>query len=951
MAPTQINKIGPFQIREEIRRDAFSITYLAFDPKQKHTLALRILNPEFASDPLFARRFIKAGQTAALLHQENIVEVYEAGEIDGHYYIAAELVTGQTLLSVLIRRQKLLSPTEVTGILQQVAAGLDYLHSQGLLYIDLSFRDILINEAGHAMLTDVGMYELRQATPPRGTDGQTEPTADVSTFTSPEQARGAAGIDRRSDIYSLGVIGYAMLAGRLPFEAADPGILKREIIEQAPPDPILLNPHIPPHVASVLTTVLAKEPDQRYASAGEFASVLTRSLLWETDAEALALLSGDPVQAESEPQPRSKRGLAILATALVALVALLLGTLFARPALLATLGFTDDAGAGTVSTQALAPTLQPSFIVTATQTAESNALAQAATMTASSIFTPVEEITATLAVTLVAANTDTPVPTVLAPPTVTMQLVLVPTPIPTNTQINAVQAANTTAVEGPEIITPTLVTTITNPLTSSNTLTPTVPPTPTNAPTNTNTPVPTATSTNSATPIPTATATIIPTNTAAPTNTLTPTNTPVPTTTPTTAPTNTAAPTATATATNSPVPTATPLPTNTLAPTPTATAMATSTNTALPTATATAIILPTNTYTAVPVVTSTPLPTATATALPITTDTPLPPATATPLPPATATPLPTATATALPIATDTPLPTATSTPLPTATATALPIATATNTPLPTATPTFTATSTVIPTPSATFTSLPTATATTPPTATATRTPIPPSFDASTLRQPLNDGTARMRGAGQPGSTVQVLVNNAVAGTTVVRPNGAWTLAVVLGKPGSYQLGVRAVYANGKVVQATTRPITVIVPAPTPLPTPTVTIGSIQLVAPGNNTANSGLEEFRWTANFTPDSGLAFEVILWKAGQDPLVSGFGLAAPTTSNKINVDLNALDAKLGDLLEPGDYQWGVLLVRVSPYQRVQFMGQARTFRFDRGSNDNGGGGSSGGGQKSGE
>lgn len=209
----------------------------------------------------------------------------------------------------------------------------------------------------------------------------------------------------------------------------------------------------------------------------------------------------------------------------------------------------------------------------------------------------------------------------------------------------------------------------------------------------------------------------------------------------------------------------------------------------------------------------------------------------------------------------------------------------------------------------------------------------------------------MRGAGQPGSTVQVLVNDAVAGTTVIRPNGAWTLAVVLGKPGSYQLGVRAVYANGKVIQATTRPITVTVPAPTPLPTPTVTIGSIQLVAPGNNAANSGLEEFRWTANFTPDAGLAFEVVFWKAGQDPLVNGFGLAAPTINNKVNVDLNALDASLGKLLEPGDYQWGVLLVRVSPYQRVQFMGQSRNFRFDRAGNDNGGGGSSGGGQNSGE
>jgi hypothetical protein len=198
--------------------------------------------------------------------------------------------------------------------------------------------------------------------------------------------------------------------------------------------------------------------------------------------------------------------------------------------------------------------------------------------------------------------------------------------------------------------------------------------------------------------------------------------------------------------------------------------------------------------------------------------------------------------------------------------------------------------------------------------------------------------------------VQILVDDVVAGTTVVRSNGVWALAVDLGKPGSYKLGVRAVYANGRVIQSTTRPVTVVVPAPTPLPTPTVTIGDLQLVAPGNHAANSGLQEFQWTANFKPDPGLAFEVVFWKAGQNPMTNGFGLAAPTTGNKITVDLNALDAKLGNLLEPGDYQWGILLVRVSPYQRLRFMDQVRTFRFDRGGSNNGGG-SSGGGQSSGE
>jgi hypothetical protein len=211
----------------------------------------------------------------------------------------------------------------------------------------------------------------------------------------------------------------------------------------------------------------------------------------------------------------------------------------------------------------------------------------------------------------------------------------------------------------------------------------------------------------------------------------------------------------------------------------------------------------------------------------------------------------------------------------------------------------------------------------------------------------------MKGVGQPGSTVQVIVDGAVAGTAVVRANGAWALTVALGNPGNYNINVQAVTANGRVIQANTRPVTVVVPTPVPAPTPTIAIGTVQLAGPGDGAAGTGQINFQWSANFKPDAGLAFELVFWKEGQNPVASGFGLAAPTTGTKATVNLSALDDKLGDLLEPGNYKWGILLVRVSPYQRVQFMGQARTFRFDRSGTNNGGGAgsSSGGGQNSGE
>jgi len=202
--------------------------------------------------------------------------------------------------------------------------------------------------------------------------------------------------------------------------------------------------------------------------------------------------------------------------------------------------------------------------------------------------------------------------------------------------------------------------------------------------------------------------------------------------------------------------------------------------------------------------------------------------------------------------------------------------------------------------------------------------------------------------------VQVLVDGKIAGTTAIRANGAWGLNVELGGPGSYQITVRALNANGKIIQAAMRPVTATVPAPTPVPTPTTVIGTVQLVGPGEGTTSSGSVDFQWSSNFTPGPGMGFELVFWKEGQSPMTNGFGLAAPTKGTKVSVDLGALDNKLGELLDPGPYKWGILLVRVSPYERVQFMGQSRTIRFERSGGGGGGGGggsSSGGGQNSGE
>ncbi|MCB0070711.1 MAG: hypothetical protein KDE20_04600, partial [Caldilineaceae bacterium] len=131
---------------------------------------------------------------------------------------------------------------------------------------------------------------------------------------------------------------------------------------------------------------------------------------------------------------------------------------------------------------------------------------------------------------------------------------------------------------------------------------------------------------------------------------------------------------------------------------------------------------------------------------------------------------------------------------------------------------------------------------------------------------------------------------------------------------------------------------VLVPTSTPRPTATPTTvmvsSNARLLNPADGSSGAGRQMFIWEVPYEPRANQAFEVIFWKKGADPLDAGFGIAAPTTAQSVAVDLDMLDRELGSLLEPGEYNWGVLLVQVSPYQRLQFLGGSRTFDFARGS-----------------
>ena len=125
---------------------------------------------------------------------------------------------------------------------------------------------------------------------------------------------------------------------------------------------------------------------------------------------------------------------------------------------------------------------------------------------------------------------------------------------------------------------------------------------------------------------------------------------------------------------------------------------------------------------------------------------------------------------------------------------------------------------------------------------------------------------------------------------------------------------------------------------------------MRLLSPAAGTTVDSAMRFTWDANFAPATGQGFELVFWKDGQDPIRNGFGLAAPTANTDVLIDLPNLDSRLGDLLEPGDYRWGILLVQAEPYQRLQYLGEGFAVHYAR-SGGGGSSGSSGGGVSSGE
>ena len=277
-----------YEIIEKIGNGGMATVYKAIDKILKRNVAVKILKDEFTTDDEFIRRFEAEAQSAARLTHANIVSIYDVGAEGNLYYIVMELIQGKTLKEIIIEERGPLPWKWSVNVAIQIASALEMAHKNNIIHRDIKPHNIIITEDGIAKVTDFGIAKAVS----NSTITAFGTTMGSVHYFSPEHARGGF-TDSRSDLYSLGVVMYEMVTGRVPFDADTPVSIALKHMQEEPEEPIEINPNVPTSINKIIMKALQKDVLLRYQTASEMLVDL-RKALKNPDGDFVEQMEYDP---------------------------------------------------------------------------------------------------------------------------------------------------------------------------------------------------------------------------------------------------------------------------------------------------------------------------------------------------------------------------------------------------------------------------------------------------------------------------------------------------------------------------------------------------------------------------------------------------------------------------------------------------------------------------------
>ncbi len=281
-------RLGDYTIQSLLGQGGMARVYKGYDATLQRYAAVKVVEPRLLAaqdESEYRERFLREARAIARINHPNVVSVYQFGELDNLYYMAMSFIEGDDLRDIIkeYHRQKSYIPhKQVLKIIKDIAQALDFVHKNEVIHRDIKPSNIMVTADGRAILTDFGLALSAQ----EGTLGNTFGSVH---YIAPEQAISSAQAVPQSDLYSLGIVLYEMLTGRVPFEDASAMSVALKHISDAPPMPSMFNPRITPSIEAVLMKALDKDPRKRYQTGMAFANALETALMTdiEMDTEVL----------------------------------------------------------------------------------------------------------------------------------------------------------------------------------------------------------------------------------------------------------------------------------------------------------------------------------------------------------------------------------------------------------------------------------------------------------------------------------------------------------------------------------------------------------------------------------------------------------------------------------------------------------------------------------------